>query len=57
MISFNRLKDIEYIKTKQSALIVARRTATPAQQIAINIELNILYNSKYDLLKEGVLCQ
>ena len=47
MIALNRLNDMDYIKAKQTALIIARRTATPTEQIAINIELNILYNAKY----------
>lgn len=49
MIALNRLNDIDYIKAKQSALIIARRTATPTEQIAINIELDILYNAKYKI--------
>ena len=53
MINLNRLNDIKYIKVKQSALIIARRTATPAEQRAINIELNIIYNAKYKVLKES----
>ena len=49
MIALNRLNDMDYIKAKQPALIIARRTATPVEQIAINIELNILYNAKYKI--------
>ena len=49
MIALNRLNDIDYIKAKQTALIIARRTATPTEQIAINIELDILYNAKYKI--------
>ena len=52
MINLNRLNNIDYIKVKQAALIIARRTATPADQMAINIELNIIYNAKYKVLKE-----
>ena len=51
MINLNRLNNINYIKIKQSALIIARRTATPAEQRAINIELDIIYNAKYKVLK------
>ena len=52
MLILNRLKNLDYIRAKQSALIIARRTATPADQMAINIELNIIYNAKYKVLKE-----
>ena len=52
MINLNRLNDTSYIKAKQAALIIARRTATPAEQRAINIELTIIYNAKYKILKE-----
>ena len=52
MLTLNKLNDIDYIRAKQSALIIARRTATPAEQMAINIELNIIYNAKYKVLKE-----
>lgn len=51
MITLNRLNNLEYIKAKQSALIIARRTATPAEQRAINIELDIIYDAKYKVLK------
>ena len=51
MINLNRLNDISYIKAKQAALIIARRTATPAEQRAINIELNIIYDAKLKALK------
>lgn len=57
MITLNRLNDLDYIKAKQSALIIARRTATPAEQMAINIELNIIYNAKYKILKELSKCK
>ena len=57
MINSNRLNDICYIKAKQAALIIARRTATPADQMAINIELNIIYNAKYKVLKELSKCK
>lgn len=57
MITLNRLNDLEYIKAKQSALIIARRTATPAEQMAINIELNMIYNAKYKVLKELSKCK
>ena len=52
MLNLNKLNDIEYIRAKEQAHIIARRTATPEQQKSINIELNILYNAKYKLLKE-----
>ena len=51
MINLNRLNDMNYIKAKQTALIIARRTATPTEQHAINLELNIIYQAKYNLLK------
>ena len=57
MINLNRLNDINYIKAKQAALIIARRTATPAEQMAINIELNMIYNAKYKVLKELSKCK
>ena len=52
MLVFNKLNNLDYIRAKQSALIIARRTATPAEQRAINIELDIIYNAKYKILKE-----
>ena len=51
VISFNKLNNIEYIREKQAALITARRTAPESQQRAINIELNLIYEAKYKLLK------
>ena len=57
MINLNRLNDISYIKAKQAALIIARRTATPAEQRAINIELDLIYNAKYKVLKESSKCK
>ena len=57
MIILNRLNNLDYIKAKQSALIIARRTATPAEQMAINIELNIIYNAKYKISKELSKCK
>ena len=57
MINLNRLNDISYIKAKQTALIIARRTATPVEQRAINIELDIIYNAKYEVLKELSKCK
>lgn len=53
MLVLNKLSNLEYIMAKQAALIIARRTATPADQRAINIELDIIYNAKYKALKEG----
>lgn len=52
MLTLNKLNNLDYLRAKQSALIIARRTATPAEQMAINIELNIIYNAKYKILKE-----
>ena len=51
MLTLNRLNNLDYIRAKQSALIIARRTVTPAEQRAINIELDIIYNAKYKVLK------
>lgn len=51
MLNLTKLKDIEYIKIKIQSHITARRTATEAQQKAINLELNALYNAKYKILK------
>ena len=51
MLVLNKLNNLDYIRAKQSALIIARRTATPAEQRAINIELDIIYNAKYKVLK------
>lgn len=51
MINLNRLNDINYIKAKQAALIIAGRTATPTEQYAINLELSIIYQAKYKILK------
>ena len=33
MLVLNRLDNLDYIRAKQSALIIARRTATPAEQM------------------------
>ena len=33
MIILNRLNNLDYIRAKQSALIIARRTAIPADQM------------------------
>lgn len=52
MLVLNKLNNFNYLRAKQSALIIARRTATPAEQVGINIELNIIYNAKYKVLKE-----
>ena len=52
MLTLNKLNNLDYIRAKQSALIIARRTATPAEQRTINIELDIIYNAKYKVLKE-----
>ena len=57
MIILNKLNNLDYIRAKQSALIIARRTATPAEQRAINIELTIMYNAKYKILKEFNKCK
>lgn len=51
MINFNKLNNIEYIREKEQAHIIARRTATPKQQKSINFELDIIYMAKYKLLK------
>lgn len=53
MLVLNKLKNLDYIMAKQAALIIARRTATPAEQRAINIELDIIYKAKYKVFKEG----
>ena len=52
MINLNRLNDINYIKAKQAAFIIARRTATPTEQHAINLELSIIYQAKYQILEK-----
>ena len=52
MINLNRLNDINYIKEKQAALIVARQIATPIEQQAINIELSILEKAKNKILEK-----
>lgn len=52
MINLNRLNDINYIKAKQMALIIARKTATPTEQHAINLELSIIYQAKYKILEK-----
>lgn len=52
MINLNRLNNINYIKAKQAVLIIARRTATPTEQYAINLELSIIYQVKYRILKK-----
>ena len=57
MLALNRLNNLDYIRAKQSALIIARRKATPAEQMAINIELSIIYNAKYKVLKELSKCK
>lgn len=56
MLVLNKLKNIDYIIAKQAALIIARRTAAPAEQKTINIELNIIYNAKYKILKGCKKC-
>lgn len=53
MLALNKLNNLEYIMVKQAALIIARRTAKPVEQMAINFELNIIYNAKYKVLKEN----
>lgn len=57
MIVLNKLNNIDYIRAKQTAIIIARRTATPAEQIKINLELDIIYNAKYKVLKELSKCK
>lgn len=52
MINFSRLNNIKYIRAKEQAYIIARRTATARQQVIINLELSIIYNAKYKLLGE-----
>ena len=52
MIILNKLNNLDYIRAKLSALIIARRTATPAEQRAINTESDIIYNAKHKVLKE-----
>jgi hypothetical protein len=51
MINFNKLKNIDYIREKQAALLIARREASPEKQKIINIELDIIYQAKYNILK------
>ena len=51
MLALNKLNNLDYIMAKQSALIKARRTATPAEQMAINFELSIIYAAKLKALK------
>lgn len=53
MLNLNKLKDIEYLREKERAHIIARRTATPLEQLSINFELSIIYNAKYKLLKKA----
>ena len=57
MILLNKLKNLNYLRAKQSALIIARRTATPAEQEEINIELTFIYDLIYKLLKEQNKCK
>ena len=57
MLVLNKLSNLDYIRAKQSALIKARRTATPAEQMAINFELSIIYDAKYKVLKELSKCK
>ena len=57
MLTLNKLNNLDYIRVKQAALIIARRTATPAEQRAINIELDIIYNAKYKILKKQSKCK
>ena len=52
MILLNKLKNLNYLRAKQSALIIARRTATPAEQEEINIELTFIYDLIYKLLNQ-----
>jgi hypothetical protein len=46
------LNNLNYLREKQSALIIARRTATPAEQQEINVELEYIYDAIYRILKE-----
>lgn len=52
MLVLNKLNNLDYIRAKQAAAIIARRTATPIEQRAINNELDIIYKAKYNILKE-----
>ena len=54
MLVFNKLNNLNYIRAKQSALIIARRTATPAEQRAINNDLDIIYNAKRKLFESNL---
>lgn len=51
MLALNKLKNLDYIMAKQAALIIARRTATPVEQRAINFELSVIYDAKLKILK------
>lgn len=53
MINLNKLNNINYLKQKQTALLIARRSATEQEQKIINIELSIIYNAKYKALQEA----
>ena len=57
MLVLNKLHNLDYIMAKQAALVKARRTAKPVEQTAINIELNVVYNAKYKVLKELSKCK
>ena len=57
MLVLNKLNNFEYLKQKQIELIKKRRTVTPFEQKTINIELNIIYNAKYKILKELSKCK
>ena len=52
MISSKRLNDLQYVEAKIRALIIARRTADTLSQKSINLDLDLLYDAKYNLLKK-----
>lgn len=57
MILLEKLNNLNYLREKQSALIIARRTATPPEQEDINIELDYIYDTIYRILKEKNKCK
>ena len=57
MILPSKLNSQKYLREKQSALIIARRAATPAEQEEINIKLTFIYDLIYKLLKEQNKCK
>ena len=48
----NKLTNLEWIKNRIKELIVLRRELKLDDQKRINIQLEWLYNQKYNLLKE-----